>query len=109
GIQPPFCPAQKCRILHQFVFQNFRLLGGALPIAGFCSFSESWQFEMRVSGPRAIDRLLEPRPSGNSLRIAPIALDLHEILIHTQSNGGIEAPASDCKRDAVIQLVSRSM
>ena len=70
------------RIFLQFIFENFRLLRGALPIAGLCRFGQPRQFEMGVGIARRIQSVLEPRPAGDALGIAPVALDLDKSSVH---------------------------
>src|SRR5580700_6187159 len=60
---------------------------------------------MGISRPGSIDRVLEPRTPGNSLRSTPIPLDLDQVVIHTCGSGGIETAACNRQRDTVIQVV----
>src|SRR6202046_5329475 len=59
---------------------------------------------MCVSVACRVERVLEPRPSRNSLRIAPIALHLHEVLIHSKSICAVQTPARDCSDLALIEF-----
>src|SRR5580700_9270167 len=61
---------------------------------------------MSVSVTRRVERMLEPWPSRNSLRIAPIALHLHELLVYPESICATQAPALNRPASALIQLAA---
>src|SRR6185437_7020149 len=65
-------------ILRKLILKDFFLRGNERPVASLRGFRHSRQFEVRVSISRGIERVLEPRASGNAGGIAPVVLDLHQ-------------------------------
>ena len=95
---------QRC-ILRKFVLKDFLLRSCELPIAGLGGFGYARQFEMRVGEARGVQRVLEPRASGDSRGIAPVVLNLHEGTIQIFGCGVVDATRRQRTRRGGIQLL----
>src|SRR5215813_13977489 len=89
------------------MLENISLLFCSRPILLLDSLGKPRELKVRIGVTRAIKNVLEPRASGDAVRVEPVALDLHQALVESGGESLVEGAGRKFSGDSVVQLLSR--
>src|SRR5215470_15650945 len=88
------------------MLENISLLFCSRPILLLDSLGKPRELKVRIGVTRAIKNVLEPRASGDAVRVEPVALDLHQALVESGGESPVEGGGREFSGDSVVQLLS---